>query len=154
MSDPRNIAHAKKVIQEKKHQGAQAGPGNAPAVQPGKKATTAKVKHGHAGADRVSNDAAAVESSIPSQSAAPKPPATLEGSLIVLAKLKDLEFHSRANLELLAGLTMTIDDELKQKGMASPLSEVYSAQNAFQTKITALIEAYKAECDRLQGESV
>ncbi len=32
--------------------------------------------------------------------------------------------------------------------------EVYSAQNAFQTKLTALIEAYMAECDRLQGESV
>src|SRR4030095_2288146 len=112
MSDPRNIAHAKKVIQEKKHQGAQAGPGNTLAVQPGKKATTAKVKHGHAGADRVSNDAAAVESAIPSQSAASKPPAMLEGSLIVLAKLKDLELHSRANVELLPAVTRTTDAEL------------------------------------------
>ena len=36
--------------------------------------------------------------------------------------------------------------------MAGPLGEVSSAQNAFQTKLTALIEIYKAECDRLQGD--
>ena len=78
-------------------------------------------------------------------------PAGLDASLVVLAKLKDLEFHSRANLERLAELTMTVDDELKQKEMVEPLGEVYSAQSAFQTKLTTLLEAYKAECDRLQG---
>jgi len=72
----------------------------------------------------------------------------------VLAKLKEMEFYSRANLERLAELVLTVEDELKQKEIASPLGEVYSAQNAFQTKLTALIEAYKAECDRLQGGSV
>ena len=30
---------------------------------------------------------------------------------------------------------------------------MYSAQSGFQTKLTALIESYKAECDRMQGES-
>jgi hypothetical protein len=30
---------------------------------------------------------------------------------------------------------------------------MYSAQSAFQTKLTTLIETYKAECDRMQGES-
>ena len=85
-------------------------------------------------------------------SATPEPAAAgLDASLVVLAKLKDLEFHSRANLERLAELTMTVDDELKQKEMVAPLGEVYSAQSAFQTKLTTLIEAYKAECDRLQG---
>ena len=78
-------------------------------------------------------------------------PAGLDASLVVLAKLKDLEFHSRANLERLAELTMTVDDELKQKEMVAPLGEVYSAQSTFQTKLTTLLEAYKAECDRLQG---
>lgn len=79
-------------------------------------------------------------------------PAGLDASLVVLAKLKDLEFHSRANLERVAELTLTVEDELKQSEMVSPLAEVYSAQGVFQTKITALIEAYKAECDRMQGE--
>jgi hypothetical protein len=37
--------------------------------------------------------------------------------------------------------------------MAAPLAEVYSAQSAFQTKLTALIESYKAECDRMQEET-
>ena len=46
---------------------------------------------------------------------------------------------------------MTVDDELKQKAMLAPLGDVYSAQSAFQTKLTTLIEVYKAECDRMQG---
>jgi hypothetical protein len=153
MSDPRNIAHAKKVTQEKKHQGRQASPVDAPAVQPGKKPAAAKKKRGPAGAAAVLNDNATGESAVPSQSPTPKPPAALEGSLVVLAKLKELEFHSRANLERLAELALTVEDELKQKEFVSPLGEVYSAQSAFQTKLTALIETYKAECDRMQGES-
>jgi hypothetical protein len=42
---------------------------------------------------------------------------------------------------------------LKQKELADPLVEVYSAQDAFQTKLTTLIEAYRAECDRMQAGS-
>jgi hypothetical protein len=37
MTDPRNIAHDKKVQQEKKHHGIDAGAGAEHAVQPGKK---------------------------------------------------------------------------------------------------------------------
>ena len=37
MSDPRNVAHAKKVIQEKKHHGKNPAPGAVKKVQPGKK---------------------------------------------------------------------------------------------------------------------
>ncbi len=81
----------------------------------------------------------------------PAPPSELDGALVVLAKLKELEFHSRAALERLAELTLTVDDELKQKDMVTPLGEVYSAQNLFQTKLTALLEVYKAECDRMQA---
>ena len=130
MSDPRNVAHAKKVAQEKKHD--------------------AKPKSGPVGAAAEPDDAAPGKSAVPS--ATPTPPAALEGSLVVLAKLKELEFHSRANLERLAELTLTVGDELKQKEIVGPLGEVYSAQNAFETKLTALIEAYKRECDRMQGE--
>jgi hypothetical protein len=123
MSDPRNVAHAKKVSQEKKHHGtapeAMAPPGAAAAV------------------------------------AAPEPrhSAALEGSLVVLTKLKELEFHSRAHLERLAELSMTVEDELKQTEMVGPLGEVYSAQNTLQTKLTALIESYKDACDRMQGDT-
>ena len=125
MSDPRNAAHDKKVTQEKKH--------HAPAT-----AVLAP--------DTVAS--AAVDAD---ETPAPKANASLEGSLVVLAQLKDLEFHSRAHLERLAQLTLTVDDELKQKELIAPLGEVYSAQNSVQTKLTTLIEAYKAECDRMQG---
>jgi hypothetical protein len=154
MSDPRNIAHAKKVTQEKKHQGRQASPVDAPAVQPGKKPAAAQKKSDLAGAAAVPDLTTAGESAVPSEHPTPKPPAILESSLVVLAKLKELEFHSRANLERLAELALTVEEELKQKEMVLPLGEVYSAQNAFQTKLTALIETYKAECDRMRSESV
>ena len=37
MSDPRNVAHDKKVLQEKKHHGEDPGAGAAETVQPGRK---------------------------------------------------------------------------------------------------------------------
>ncbi|MFN2445602.1 MAG: hypothetical protein ABR606_08480 [Vicinamibacterales bacterium] len=152
MSDPRNVAHAKKVTQEKKHQGTETRPEDTAAAQPGKKPAASKKKRGPAEAAAVPNTAAS-ESAAPSETTTPKTSAALEGSLAVLAKLKEMEFHSRANLERLAELVLTVDDELKQKELAGPLGDVYSAQNTFQSKLTALIEAYKAECDRMQGES-
>lgn len=42
MADPRNVAHDKKVIQEKKHLGEEPIEGAAETVQPGKKPTLAK----------------------------------------------------------------------------------------------------------------
>lgn len=121
MSDPRNDAHDKKVSQEKKHGK------DEPAESP------------------------ATPAAAPDETPALVPNAALEGSLVVLAQLKDLEFHSRAHLERLAELALTVEDELKQKALVAPLGEVYSAQSAVQTKLTALIDAYKAECDRMQG---
>ncbi len=146
MSDPRNVAHSKKVTQEKKHHGAEAT--DATTEQPGKKA---KKKKNVAPAPE---NIAPAETIAPEQTiAAPRPAAALEESLTVLAQLRDLEFHSRANLERLAGLTLAVEEELKQKQFSDRLGEVYSAQDSFQTKLTALIEAYKAECDRMQSES-
>jgi len=152
MSDPRNVAHAKKVTQEKKHHGTEVTPEDGHAAQPGKKQAAAKHKSEPIDAGAGADDAAAGANAATSASAVLTPPPALEGSLVVLAQLKDLEFHSRANLERLATLTMTVGDELKQTEIVGPLDEVYSAQNVFQTKLTALLEAYKAECDRMQGE--
>src|SRR5205807_568252 len=77
-------------------------------------------------------------------------PTKLEKSLALLAKLRELEFHSRANIEKLAELSLTIEEELKQKAFVEPIGDVYSAQEAFHSKISALIEAYQTECDRLK----
>lgn len=76
--------------------------------------------------------------------------AKLEKSLAVLAKLKELEFHSRGNIEKLAELSLTIEDDLKQKAFAEPIGALYSAQDAFHSKISTLIEAYQAECEHLK----
>jgi len=149
MSDPRNVAHAKKVTQEKKHQGGAVATDETPTAQPGKKLAAPKKKNR---GDAAASDAPGADESVAaSDLPAAKPSASLEGSLTVLAKLKEMEFYSRANLEQLAALGLTVEDELKQKEIVAPLGDVLSAQNAFQTKLTALLEAYKAECDRMQG---
>jgi hypothetical protein len=129
MGDPRNVAHAKKVSQEKHH----------------------KAKHG-AGKTVQEKQPAAEQSSVAEPAKPEQKPdaAKLEKSLAVLTNLKELEFHSRANIEKLAELSLTIEDELKQKALVGSIGDVYSAQEAFHSKIAALIEAYQAECDRLK----
>lgn len=76
--------------------------------------------------------------------------AKLEKSLAVLAQLKDMEFHSRANIEKLAELSLTIEDELKQKAFVESIGALYSAQDTFHSKASALVEAYQTECDRIK----
>ena len=134
MGDPRNVAHAKKVSQAK-HQKAEHGAG--------KKAQTPK-RQTAAGESPAANAAA------PAQPQQTPDAAKLEKSLAVLANLKELEFHSRANIEKLAELSLTIEDELKQKAFVEAIGNVYSAQEAFHSKISELIEGYQAECDRLK----
>src|SRR5436190_5339315 len=139
MGDPRNVAHAKKVAQEKHHKGDAAH-----SHQPGKKAQPAKKDQPVA---EESSAAKTAEIAKPDQ----KPDAAkLEKSLAVLANLRELEFHSRANIEKLAELSLTIEEELKQKTFAEPIGDVYTAQDAFQSKILKLIDAYEAECTRLK----
>jgi hypothetical protein len=142
MGDPRNVAHAKKVSQEKHHKDKNVAKSGARA-QAGKKAQTEKQKQ------PVAEESAALktEAAKPDQ---PPDSTQLEKSLAVLSKLKELEFHSRANIEKLAELSLTIEDELKQKAFVEPIGDLYSAQDAFQSKIVALIEAYEAECARLR----
>jgi hypothetical protein len=139
MSDPRNVAHDKKVKQEKEHHNPVSGGGGKPKKERSKKTTTAVAGEG---------GAATAAPAEPSKVAAA--PADLEKALTVLSKLKEMEFHSRANVETLAGLTLTIEDELKQKEFSEPIGALYSAQDAFQTKISALIESYGAKCESLK----
>src|SRR5256885_6784585 len=146
MGDPRNVAHAKKVIQEKHHKGEDVVKGAFHAPQPGKKAKTqpAKKEQAVAGGSPVTKPTEIASSN-------QKPDAAkLDKSLAVLAKLKELEFHSRGNIEKLAELSLTIEDELKQKAFVEAIGALYSAQDAFQSKIVKLIEEYEVECGRLK----
>lgn len=134
MSDPRNVAHGKKVAQEKQH------------------APTSNVAGGKTKSRKSKQPA-----SMDSQAAATGPaeavkaaPGELEKSVTVLSKLKEMEFHSRANIEALAELTLTIEDELKQKEFVEPIGVLYSTQDSFHSKIAALIESYEAKCESLK----
>jgi hypothetical protein len=140
MGDPRNVAHAKKVTQEKQHKAKAAQKARAP--QPARKAQIEQTK------PAATEESAAPKTEKPLQ---PSDSAQLEKSHAVLSNLKDLEFHSRANIEKLAELSLTIEEELKQKAFAEAIGAVYAAQDAFQSKIVKLIEDYEAECARLSG---
>jgi outer membrane biosynthesis protein TonB len=144
MGDPRNVAHAKKVTQEKQHKARASQKTRAP--QPARRAQIEQTE-----------PAAIEESAAPKQQAEkpsqPSDSAQSEKSHAVLSNLKDLEFHSRANIEKLAELSLTIEEELKQKSFAEAIGAVYSAQDAFQSKIVKLIEDYEVECARLSGSA-
>jgi hypothetical protein len=137
MSDPRNVAHKKKVTQEKHHQGAK---------------PAAKSAKGKKSPDAPQNQSAETAPTSPKTEVAKgeQHPGDLEKSLAVLSKLKDLEFHSRANIETLAQLSLTIEEELKQRELAEAIGAIYSAQDAFHTKIAAFIETYQAKCESLK----
>ena len=141
MGDPRNIAHAKKVTQEKHHKAKHAQRVGAP-----QRAKRAQVEETKSAVTEQSNEAKP-EAERSSQA---EHSAELEKSLVVLSKLKELEFHSRANIEKLAELSLTIEEELKQKTFAEGIGAVFAAQDAFQSKILKLIEDYEAECARLR----
>jgi hypothetical protein len=136
MSDPRNVAHNKKVKQEKEHHQPASGASAKPNKERGKKAAAAVD----------ANDAAESAPAAKVEQA----PGDLEKSAAVLSKLKEMEFHSRANIETLAGLTLTIEEELKQKEFSEPIGALYSAQDSFHTKIAALIESYAAKYESLK----
>ena len=135
MSDPRNVAHDKKVKQEKAHQ--------APASDVAK---PKKRRKGTTDAASDENDTAPAASPV----AVEQEPGELEKSVAVLSKLKEMEHYSRANIETLAGLMLTIEDELKQKEFVEPIGALYSAQDAFQTQIAALVASYEAKCESLK----
>jgi hypothetical protein len=143
MGDPRNVAHAKKVDQEKHHKHKDVSKARTAASSPDKKAQIEKEKQAVAGESAASK----TEAEKPAQ---PADSAQLEKSLAVLSNLKELEFHSRANIEKLAELSLAIEEELKQKQFAEAIGAVYSAQDAFHSKILKLVEDYEAECARLR----
>src|SRR3954470_8381876 len=143
MGDPRNVAHAKKVSQEKHHKEKHASPKAGPAPARRKSVQTET---------RPATKGTTPQAEVPKPTQ-PAEPTQLEKSLVVLSKLKELEFHSRANIEKLAELSLTIEDELKQKAFAEAIGAVYAAQDAFQSKILKLIEDYESECARLSGSA-
>jgi hypothetical protein len=137
MSDPRNVAHKKKVTQEKHHQEAK------PAAKSAKRKTSPDAPQNQSPETApisVSKETAKRE----------QHPGDLEKSLVVLSKLKDLEFHSRANIEALAQLSLTVEEELKQREFAEAIGAIYSAQDAFHAKIAAFIETYQTKCESLK----
>ena len=140
MSDPRNVAHAKKVKQEQAHHG------NAP----GAGAKPKKKKRSPQGEGPVAADDANKQTAAPEKAPIAPAPGDYEKSQVVLSKLKEMEFHSRANIEALAGLILTMEEELKQKEFSGPIGDVYAAQDSFHTRIAELIQSYEKKMETLR----
>ena len=140
MSDPRNVAHNKKVKQEKAHEATPSGAG----AKPKKKKAGSK-----AGSEAVTEDGDK-QATPPAKAPVEPAPGEFERSQAVLSKLKEMEFHSRANIETLALLTLTVEDELKQKEFSGAIGEIYAAQDGFHTKIADLIVSYEKKIETLR----
>jgi hypothetical protein len=140
MSDPRNVAHDKKVKQEKAHQENASGAG----AKPKRRKRESKPEAGAASDEAGKQDAA------PEKPVVEQAPGDYEKSQTVLSKLKEMEFHSRANIETLAQLTLTIEEELKQKEFSGPIGDIYAAQDGFHTRIAELIESYEKKIESLR----
>ncbi|MDP9097721.1 MAG: hypothetical protein M3N48_01830 [Verrucomicrobiota bacterium] len=140
MSDPRNVAHDKKVKQEKAHHE------NAPAAG----AQTKRKKRAPKAEQVAATDDENKAAPSPEKPAVEQAPGDYEKSQTVLSKLKDMEFHSRANIETLAGLILTIEEELKQKEFSGPIGDIYAAQDGFHTKIAELIQSYEKMTESLR----
>src|SRR5205823_13661062 len=103
MGDPRNVAHAKKVIQEKHHrekhapQAGTAAPHLAKKTQPVKKKEASQQQPHPLNAD-------GAKPALASDSA------PLAKSLVVLSKPKEMEYHARANIEKLAEESLTTEE--------------------------------------------
>ena len=139
MSDPRNVAHDKKVTQEKHHKDA----GAAAAAKRASRGTTIRA------GEKEKEPSKSVQAQEPPK--AEEGSDDLEKSVAILSKLKEMEFYSRGNIEALAQLTLTIEEELKQGEFSEPIGALYSVQDAFHSKVAALIEAYEAKCEELKG---
>ncbi len=100
MSDPRNVAHAKKVTQEKHHHQAKGKPGK-------------EKRSGGAVQNRPVETAPAPANGEVSK--AEQKPGDLEKSLAVLSKLKDLEFHSRAGGKFLKAARHIVDRAIQHR---------------------------------------
>ena len=140
MSDPRNVAHNKKVKQEKAHQENASGA----SAKPKKK------KHGAKAEGPAATEDANKQTAAPEKTPVEQSPGDYERSQAVLSKLKDMEFHSRANIETLALLILTIEEELKQKEFSGPIGDIYAAQDGFHTRIAQLIESYEKKIETLR----
>src|SRR2546423_174747 len=102
MADPRNVAHAKKVVQQKHHEQIKSVGGA------GRKSKKAK-KSGAAVEGQLTEIAATQPT--PPEPKQERGPGEHEKSFAILSKLKEMEFHSKANIETLEQLTMTIEEE-------------------------------------------
>ena len=65
--------------------------------------------------------------------------------------LKEMSHYSQANIEKLAALWMELDGDKKLAELADLANAALSSQNAFQDRITALIEKHDAEGAKLEA---
>lgn len=113
-------------------------------AKPKKKKRAPKAEEG--GATDDANKPAAV----PEKTRVEQAPGDYEKSQAVLSKLKEMEFHSRANIEALAQLSLTIEEELKQREFSGPIGDVYAAQDGFHSRIAELIQSYEKKIETLR----
>lgn len=70
-----------------------------------------------------------------------------------LARLKEMEHYSQANIEKLAALWLEVSEHKEQKQYEKMVDDVLKRQNQFEESIKPLIEAYEKEAARLKTDA-
>lgn len=71
-----------------------------------------------------------------------------------LSQFKQMSHNAVARIERLAELSMVIEDELKRKEFADRVTELFVLSNKFEEKLSALIDDYEIEKNRIENEEV
>jgi len=77
---------------------------------------------------------------------------TIEQMNVHLAQFRDMAHRAKGRIERLAELSMTIEDDLKQKEFADRVSDLFSLSTEYEEKLESLINDYEIERNRLQNE--
>ncbi len=71
-----------------------------------------------------------------------------------LSQFREMSFRAKGRIEKLAELSLTIEDELKQKQFADRVSELFGISTQFEEGLEKLIHDYEIERNRIENEEI
>ncbi len=76
----------------------------------------------------------------------------LEKSRDIITQLKEMQHYSKTNIEKLTAFWLQLDDELKQKEVATKVETLLTHQNTFHEALETAIADYEVICDGMEKD--
>lgn len=77
----------------------------------------------------------------------------IDKSRDILSQIKEMQHYSISNIEKLTGFYLELEDELKQKNIATMVEELLDKQHVFNDKVSEVIDSYEIELKQLENEN-